>query len=398
MQSKPLHLKGLNGLRAIAAMAVVISHITLALESFNLYPYIFGQNADGSPKGLDMAGFGVSIFFSLSGFLITYLLLLEKEKDQIDIKKFYIRRVLRIWPLYYLYLAICVIVILSIGASLKGNSLLFYLFYAANVPFIINNSLRFLAHYWSLGVEEQFYLFWPWVVKQTQKRLLYIVGGTILVLIGLKLICRFFVPGGDQSILYRIIHVTRFHCMLIGAIGAILYYQRNEWFITLFTSKITQLFAWFIMLLIALNSFHIASVLDNEIVSVVALILILGQITVKNRLINLEGRGFDFFGKISYGVYVIHPILIFALAKIIADLEMNAILKYALVYSSVIGATILLSYLSYEYFEKRFLKIKHKYAVIKTSATKNYTDCNEKEPVEEFMKEQGKSEYVHSTS
>ncbi|HWY12027.1 MAG TPA: acyltransferase family protein, partial [Bacteroidia bacterium] len=74
MSSKTIYLPGLNGLRAIAAIAVVISHTTLSLNKFNLDPNIFGSLQNGEPQGLLLAGNGVSIFFVLSGFLITYLL------------------------------------------------------------------------------------------------------------------------------------------------------------------------------------------------------------------------------------------------------------------------------------------------------------------------------------
>src|SRR4051812_16240676 len=100
---KVLHFSGLNGLRAIAAIAVVFAHTTTGLYSFGLDCFIFGKYPDGNPKSTLLAGFGVSIFFALSGFLITYLLLEEKRQKEINIKNFYIRRILRIWPLYYLY-------------------------------------------------------------------------------------------------------------------------------------------------------------------------------------------------------------------------------------------------------------------------------------------------------
>lgn len=374
MSSRPLHLKGLNGLRAIAALAVVISHTTQDLALFNLYPYIFGESANGGPKRWELASFGVSIFFCLSGFLITYLLLLESEKAKIDIKKFYIRRVLRIWPLYYLYLFAVIIVILSMGFSLRGNTLLFYIFFSANVPFILETTIRFLGHYWSLGVEEQFYLFWPLVVRFTKRRLLPVVAGLIIGLILLKLFSRFYLPLGYQSIPYKILHVTRFHCMLIGAMGAILFHQQNRIFLRFATNKIAQFLAWTVILLIALNRFHVTSVLDNEIVSFVTLILIMGQITGKNRLLTLEGNLFDFLGKISYGIYVIHPLIIFTLSYFLKNLETNEIFKYGLVYCSVLALTIFIAYISYEYFEKRFLRIKHKYAIIKTSSTKHIDD------------------------
>ena len=85
-----LYLPGLNGIRAIAAMAVIITHINNRLEYYGI---------PNAPL-LDLASYGVTIFFTLSGFLITFLLLKELEKtNTIDVKKFYMRRVLRIWPL-----------------------------------------------------------------------------------------------------------------------------------------------------------------------------------------------------------------------------------------------------------------------------------------------------------
>src|SRR6478735_4462608 len=92
-----IHLKGLNGIRAIAALAVVFSHLGLSQLDFGI----------PTKNSIDLAGYGVSIFFSLSGFLITYLLLIEKERfGDIQIRQFYVRRILRIWPLYYFYLLI----------------------------------------------------------------------------------------------------------------------------------------------------------------------------------------------------------------------------------------------------------------------------------------------------
>ena len=88
-----LHLKGLNGIRAIAAVSVVLSHV--ALPGIKL-PYVLSIGG--------LAQYGVTIFFTLSGFLITYLLFKEKEQTAISIRKFYIRRILRIWPLYFAYL------------------------------------------------------------------------------------------------------------------------------------------------------------------------------------------------------------------------------------------------------------------------------------------------------
>lgn len=366
--NKPIFFPGLNGLRALAAISVVIFHLTRDFGEFGLDPYILGRLADGSPKGFAMAGFGVTIFFALSGFLITYLLLSEKQKQEINIKKFYVRRILRIWPLYYLYLAAVLVVIFVYGMPFDGSMLLTYLFFSANIPHILNTPLPFLRHYWSLGVEEQYYLFWPWVVKKVKKHLTAFVTGFIIVFVILKCSFHFLYPG---SILEACFDVIRFDCMLIGSLGAILYFNKHELFLKVFNSKPAQVLGWLVIVLLILNIFHIASIIDHEIVSVVTVALIIGQISVTNRLINLDIRPCDFLGKISYGIYVIHPLIIFFSAKLLRSLEMPATIKYGFVYCFVIAATILVSWLSYTYFEKWFLTIKSKFTVVESANARN---------------------------
>ncbi|MES1218996.1 MAG: acyltransferase, partial [Bacteroidota bacterium] len=213
-----VHLKGLNGLRAIAALAVVVSHTLLFSKQFGL----------SKSTGVDLAGFGVSIFFSLSGFLITYLLLLEKDRfTTINIKAFYIRRILRIWPLYYFYLFLSVIMILIFHLGDLPGSLIYYIVLCANIPFIAGTELPLIGHYWSLGVEEQFYLFWPWIVKKTTrliKVLLIFISIFLVLKIGLRLL------HIKTGLLwpYLIIHVSRFECMAIGALGAVFFFKQNK--------------------------------------------------------------------------------------------------------------------------------------------------------------------------
>lgn len=362
-----IYFPGLNGIRAIAAIAVVISHITVGLKEFNLDPFIFGAFADGNPKGLYLAGYGVSMFFVLSGFLITYLLQEENSVDRINIKKFYIRRILRIWPLYYTYLLFAVILMMFYGLKIDFSTLFCYVFFASNVPFILEIGLPFLGHYWSLGVEEQFYLFWPWIIKNT-KHLIGLIFILILVLIGIKTALHIFYP---DSLLEKIIHVTRFHCMMIGGLGAILLRNNNTLFLKVGNNKLIQLFCWLIIFLVAINKFHVASFLDNEIISFVTLFIIIGQIKIRNRLINLELGVFDFLGKISYGIYVLHPMVILFFSKLLCDWEIESIYKYITIYIIILAITIFISYLSFNYFEKFFLIFKRKFVVVKSSSSKN---------------------------
>ncbi len=364
MSEKIIYLRGLNGIRAIASIAVVISHVSLELSAFGLDEYIFGVAQDGSPKSYTLAGYGVSMFFALSGFLITYLLMLEKSKVGISIKKFYWRRILRIWPLYYGYMLLCFLCYFIFDLSVYWKSTPYYLFFAANVPFILGRELFLLGHFWSLAVEEQFYMFWPWLNKIKISSLKWIVLWMIVLLIGAKLVLHFIFPG---SILESVLHVTRFHCMLMGCLAALLYFEKRKFFLTFTTHAFMQLLAWLAMCIVVLNRFHVASVIDNELITLVTILIIMGQITEKGGL-SLENKLFNFLGKISYGVYVIHPIIIFLCTKFLLIQTGLQWLDYALVYSIILVLTIVVSYVSFNYFENIFLSIKKKKFTVIPSA------------------------------
>lgn len=360
---KTIYFPGLNGLRALSALAVVLSHLRINMPRF--FPALPGDIAATDPSGLPVAGFGVSVFFVLSGFLITYLLQAERAQQTISIRKFYLRRILRIWPLYYAYLLVAVLVILAMGTIPDLQALLYYCFFAANIPFLLGIGLTNLHHYWSLGVEEQFYLFWPWVNRYA-RQLLPVTGLLIVLLIGAKTILHLFYPG---SFAEAFLHVSRFHCMLIGAFGALLYRSEHGVFLRWADNPYTQAACWFVFLLAGLNRFHIASFLDNELISVVALFVIIGQIGIKNRIVNLERPVFDFLGKISFGIYVIHPLVIFGLIELLPPLNLQASFRYLFIYILVIGLTIGLAYLSYDNFERYFLGLKKRFEVVKSKAS-----------------------------
>jgi len=252
---KTIHLKGLNGIRAIAACSVLIYHTNQSLNTYGLPNF----------ESVDLAAFGVTIFFSLSGFLITYLLLLEKERyGSIKIREFYIRRVLRIWPLYYLFLIAAVFALLLFEKESLTSSIWYYVLLFANIPFIYQTSIPILRHYWSLGVEEQFYLFWPWIVKKSS-RLIRSILVFILVMMGLKALAWMHFLKTGNGIPLSIIQVTRFHCMAIGALGAVLCFQDNSLLKKISFSVIAQLISWGVIVLMALNRFSIADIIDHEI-------------------------------------------------------------------------------------------------------------------------------------
>lgn len=362
-----IYLPGLNGIRAIAALSVVVSHTNGHLASFGLttLPY------------LGLASFGVTIFFTLSGFLITFLLFKEIEKTgTVKIKKFYVRRILRIWPLYYFYL---LVILLVVGYSALGKTFFMYLMILPNIAngYLTYNALPWtiptatamflIGHYWSLGVEEQFYSFWPWIIKKVKKVLPILILFPISFL-ALKIIAKY--VHFSEPILF-ILHYSRFGCLVIGALGAYLYWSNHK-ILTYLKPTIIQILPWIVLIIVSLNKFHIFSIIDHEIVSVFMVVLIINQISGYKKIVNLENKFFDYLGKVSFGIYVYNPLVIFILYSIIGKLlilEEN-IISYSLVYILVIFTNILFAHISYHTLEKFFLQLKSKFITVKSSASK----------------------------
>lgn len=370
MRKAPVHLPGLNGLRAIAAIAVVISHTTLYLDRFGLDRHVFGSYSDGTARGLDLATYGVTLFFTLSGFLITHLLLRERtEIGGVNIRAFYVRRILRIWPLYYAYLAVAMVVVVSAGLAWSGRSLFYYATLLANVPRVYGNEIALVDHLWSIGVEEQFYLLWPWVVAAVPGRLVRLTTVAIGVLVSLVLISKFILVPHGWTAAAAALSMVRFQAMLIGCLGALLWNGRQAWFTAYFTQPLIHAAAWCCLLLIGLNHFPVPSFIGNEVVSVIALVLIMGQVNRRHGMIDLERPLFDRLGRISYGTYVLHPLIIFLFAEVTGGLRwLIPTARYGVIYFSVLVLSLIAASISYRHFETPFLRWKDRFAVVRSRA------------------------------
>ena len=357
--SKSIHLPGLNGLRALAALSVLWGHIYL--------PSMGNWGLGGSEMTLPVVADGVTLFFVISGFLITYLLLNEQQKSlTVNIPKFYMRRILRIWPIYFVYL----IVALTLTASWGEWGLGYYLLFAANVPFILSVGIWPIAHYWSIGVEEQFYLFWPWLVKWTKgkgRRLLVLALSVCMA----WLACKFgaYLLWGTGTV-YRFFAVTRFDCMMIGAMGAILYYKRNTLFMNSFGNR------WIGAACLLAVTFslpwaeYVPAPIRPQLLAVLSLGAIMGQVGCKP-LISLENRVCDAIGKVSYGIYVIHPVMIWFASRAWSSChpQMSAVWSNILIYSGMTLAVYAVAWVSYRYLESPFLKMKDRFAIVQSSST-----------------------------
>jgi peptidoglycan/LPS O-acetylase OafA/YrhL len=180
---KPPHLHGLDGLRAVACLAVFVDHLEQYAEWFAM-PHHYG-------KWLQALGRqGVELFFVLSGYLITYRMFLERgARGRVSIPGFYLRRALRIWPLYYLVVFVVFAVVPWLvrheaGPFVRGLSgwlvdglfapsdrrIVWYLVLLPHIAYFTEPGVLCGTHLWSIGVEEQFYLVWPWLMRLAGRR------------------------------------------------------------------------------------------------------------------------------------------------------------------------------------------------------------------------------------
>ncbi|EPB6566142.1 acyltransferase family protein, partial [Pseudomonas aeruginosa] len=164
-------IKGLDGLRAISVLFVIMSHAE-AWQALGI--------TSGAVRSALSAQTGVNIFFVLSGFLITYLLIKEKEATgKIDIISFIKRRALRIFPLYYLAIFFLMYMNYTGRANIPNCSFVYALTYTINF-YPKECAYSAMSHFWSLSVEEHFYLFWP-IIFCLGKRVAMLMAGAVAI-------------------------------------------------------------------------------------------------------------------------------------------------------------------------------------------------------------------------
>jgi peptidoglycan/LPS O-acetylase OafA/YrhL len=206
MMTKPRYFPILDSLRFLASVGVVVSHSTVFFRS-SLSRHDPGAALFFPPVVEDAGYFSVVFFYTLSGFLITYLLLKEKENTgTIAVRNFYIRRALRIWPLYYTIILLSFFVFPHLIAGHPGRGtgpwmgpFLLYLFFLPNVAVLGGFYLASCFHTYTIGYEEQFYLFWPLLLRKARRSLGYVLAGLYLLPWGADLI-RVRVVAGEPAL------------------------------------------------------------------------------------------------------------------------------------------------------------------------------------------------------
>jgi peptidoglycan/LPS O-acetylase OafA/YrhL len=346
-------LPSLDGLRAVSIMFVIFSHI--------IYQTQFDLDTN-------FGAIGVEIFFVISGFLITTLLLKEQVLNgKIGLKKFYIRRALRILPVVFLFLSVLFLLNIIFDLKIRAISFVASFLFMRNLP-IPNASDWYTGHFWSLGVEEQFYLFFPFLLTRFSvgkyKKLIL----AIIILIPVLSYLFYYKVGVFYT--NRIIHITSMFfvdllgagtvLILIGSYLSILMFTKSKWlsFVLNSNSRYLSLLLFVVAVFIRIPYFlylpYISDVIFAFLIGIVIL-LNLKENSYMAKFLNL--KLISQIGILSYSLYIWQQIFTHHIPWA-GKFEFADSLIFNL------GLLIIVGFLSYNFFEKKFLKLKGRFSNI----------------------------------
>jgi len=356
----------LNGLRFVGALAVMLFHcFTLNREIWGDFYHSFWFQKAGILLG--KGHLGVILFFVLSGFLITYLLLDEStRKGRINLKHYLMRRLLRVWPLYFVIVLFGFFIFPYTPYGIQTvHEFWRYALFLSNIDEILvgaKDSINFLTATWTVSVEEQFYLTWGVLIGfisfRKKSTYLYFFCAVILT----SLIFRYAHLGDHRSMYYH-----TFSVMSDLAIGGII-----GWWA--FTGRAKTVFEyiprWFIvvayiigcsLLILEGHLFKgVFFIFERFVPGVVFAFILLEQVYSKHSFYKIDHiYGFFNSGKLTYGFYLFHCIFIYYWAIFFKEFGWTQSLwQYLLFVVAVFVSTYVTAWLSFYYFEQPFLRLK----------------------------------------
>lgn len=338
----------LDGLRALSVVAVVWFHTMSQTLSGRL-----------SHAGAE----GVTLFFAISGFLITTLLIREQaRRGRIDLRAFYIRRSLRIFPLYYAVLVLYVVAVLlferdsAVGRQFFVN-LPYFASYTSNLFVPLDGRVIFYFA-WSLAAEEQFYLLWPPILAWLRSipRAIFVIsvvglGAFVVLEVALPLLADSGPQSQGQQAIYKVPLAIVF-----GVLLALLLALRRPFAVFWWVLAATRwhALAWFGLGLAVVGWIDAPRLATHGALALVVASCVLREDHLLSRVLN--ARAIAYIGSISYGIYLLHMLCKNAVVKAFgaAGLAPDA----GLVFVGTLALTIAVAGLSFRYFESYFLGLK----------------------------------------
>ena len=358
------HHAALGGLRGVAILSVMFYHFTGGYKGTNPALRFWSLIADAGWMGVDL-------FFVLSGFLITGILY-DTAQAEHKVKNFYARRALRIFPLFYAVLFALIVLTPTLHFHWHTEHL-FYFFYLSNVAVLFApnfeppNHWVNLGHLWSLAVEEQFYMLWPFIVWRVRKRitLLWII---LAVLIATPLLRALLLAEGMNSVNMSRLLFTRADSLLFG--GGVALLVRGPLANHIPAQRILFISASTLALLLLLahgpeaTSPWLSTIGYTAIAACSASLIYLAQ-QGPNWASNLFDRPFlQFFGRYSYGLYIFHGLYFVYLRHLATTFGSkfgSGILAQILVFAFGFLISIALALLSYRFLEAPVLRLKQRF-------------------------------------
>jgi peptidoglycan/LPS O-acetylase OafA/YrhL len=341
-----VYLPQLDGIRAIAVFMVVYSHWVHVEYHYDIR---FGP-------------YGVLLFFLLSGYLITGILLrcrLTNDK-WFSLRAFYARRFLRIFPLYYaVLLGAC---LLNVAQAKEG--ILWHLAYLTNFYFIFRQEWGgAISHFWSLAVEEQFYLFWPFVIIFINTRFL-LLSITLLLLVGLGSQLTIPYLFSDRYVLLNLLPNMNFDALGIGSLLAYLHYKGRT---IRFLNHMTIASAIY-MATISITKWALFGALATDYISRLSFLIIsmwIIHVTASNSSNMLSSalsfRPLVYIGRISYGIYILHNLAIIPVGILTRVLGFSFLHSEVAVFIMKSIITLIGACLSWHFFETPFNSLKSRF-------------------------------------
>lgn len=350
-----------DALRFIAFLKVFIFH--LPITGFPVFNYL-----------KDGGGIGVSFFFVLSGFLITYIIFEEKEKtDKLNLNKFFLRRILRIWPLFYLmilfaFLTPYILDILKLSYSNSGYEPNWLMSVAFLENYKIISTNRFpnvspLSVMWSLCVEEHFYIIWGLSLFFLKIRKFPIL---IILSIIISIVSRIIFYKSNLMLKDIFTNIDYFAFGAIPAYLLIIKKANIENYINkipLILKYITIIITITYVIISPHIDFIFKEIIEPSILGILFSSIIFIIIPRENVLKLSENNVLSKLGIYTYGLYLYHIIVNNFLNQIYNVLNINLDNIYSAISFGIISLliTIIISILSYHYFEKYFLNLKKYY-------------------------------------
>ena len=340
------NIPALDAIRGVAALMVVVAHT-------------IGPRQLGS--------MGVAVFFVLSGFLITWLLVKESDKTgRISLRDFYIRRALRIFPAFYVFWVVCIAAAALRGDRIPWTETWFCFLYMGDYYSAVAHATdSIMGICWSLGVEEKFYLLWPFVFARLHLNptKLLKVAGLFIAALWLYRVTSTLALSLPRDYL-RYAFESRFDNILFGCVLALglklgkldLLLKAVERIPILPICLAASLLGLTFLEERAGSKYHyiLGMTLDSAIIAVMLIQFVY--------MASLRGWNWlnhpvlKFFGRISYSLYLYHIVVIATVFHYLPNLRLR------LAYPLVLAGSVLAAYTSYQLIEKPFLKLKDRFA------------------------------------